>query len=421
MSKNELNFESSELNLDYNNDNLKRRENILKNNVNKLIHLKTHRIRYINDIRRVLIIRKENYVFIGDNCFFINAVRTINHFFFYSQIDLLCNTYEEKLLLKQLSKGIKMFNLRIINKKIKSIDLNSYDVIIIDNLIHLELVDYIINSYNNIKSFTPSIFLFRKENDELDIGLKTFDAYIKDVAQRYWDNCLNSNNELCLTKSEQKKANKLLIQMGVQKNEKIIVFPYFSSKINKSLKLNDYFLMVKWLTSFKNVKILIFEVAEISELQIHKEICKTFEEKFKSKTIIIKSDNIRQTMSVLANKNIFSIISPCTGITHIANLIYSNFIKSRIIEYKDKPFMLVYAGLHNSNYNPYNWWKDTLVECLLIKKKPDGKKYLCNMKDLENNKLISENMLTADNISFDLLKKYIEKNFKEDFINYINS
>lgn len=327
--------------------------------------------------------------YLGDSFFWLKHIReNIEILTENGEISIVCNYPQRFYRLQELYQVSFGDSVRITTKLWSNINFSSYNLI----LCHADTIGKFLShcrNHNNIVESLSKSCIFFINRDYVDVNDVYGWSYIKllnkikkkGFAENFKKLKKQVYNELTVTQQQIQFGNRWLAKKGVVKNDVLIALPHDSSGVDKVLPFIVFSDMVKYLFRFKNVKILLFDFKSEG---LKTKIIDSIGLFYFDRIISISAMSTNQELGILSNKQIKLIISPCTGITHLANGIYTYLRNKNLREKNSVPKIVVYTGIGvGKEYHPKTWWKNTPVNCFSYLLK-DKKKQLIIMKKCPN-------------------------------------
>jgi hypothetical protein len=343
-------------------------DRIRQNNL-KLLRRPIRNVLYIDDYKRRF--------FLGDSCFWIGQMReiladlTIN-----GNLTINCNHPVLSELLPELFADINTTNISLTSNKFSDIDFKNFDLV----LCHSDSIYSFMAFLRESKPATGYLltdisfyhFDFNKESPKDNLWNYT---WLKDEFSRRTDPLIRVKNfkarkykEIPVSESEILWADHWFETMGVKHGENVILFNDESSNDIKNLSIETYFSTIRQLCDQQKYKILVFDYTNSGK----KDFFRLHLNGHASQIIIAENPVIREEISLLASNYIRGIISPCTGIAHLANGIYCYLLNKKYRSKQKLPLILIYTGKNaQSDYHPADWWSNSLAKCIIYAKDTD--------------------------------------------------
>jgi ADP-heptose:LPS heptosyltransferase len=346
-------------------------ERILENNQ----HLQ------VDKVSKILIIYEEMAFFIGDTCILFDKLRYVRSFFPNATVDMsFINAKNMKFYQAILQNNPNFDN--ITASEWDSIPFESYDLLICVTYKEYALLEFLHEKYRHLVDsgeFRPAVFSFSE--NILTRNPEAKYVFPDDEALREYTTLTSAKTpcELYITADEHEWANRWLESKGMKKNEKLVILLDSASQKSKLLSIHVYFDFLTWILGLQDTKVLIFDEKNIGKEEFYG--AWLGEENMKN-IIVSKKLSFREDLAILSASCTKMVFGPCTGLMHCASSIYNNFL-SNGKPAEDIPVLMTYTGEYIGEKNNINvWWGNSpLVNCLLLKRRSNGKEIVF-LKDL---------------------------------------
>lgn len=313
-------------------------------------------------IKSILMYYDMNIFFIGDTLKDISKTLLVKRFYPNAKIDFV--TSNSKVLeLLQNSPYVSSMT----KQHYKDLSFENYDLIYIISDNELEIMKSIVkNHWNWFKQRPIPYFLFSLTsavfNDEKPVK---FPTHYEIIEYEYNEEDMRkvANTEVFLSNEELNWANEYLKEQGLKKDEDLAILLDSTSNKGKLIDEEQFFETVRLILKKEKAKILVYDIEEEGEKKKRYE--KKLTEEELARIIFSRTKSLRKDICILGNKQVKTIIGPCTGIMHCASGVYT-------VLGKDIPSILVYKGFFDqmdATDDVYWWWGgNSMVNCLLLLK-----------------------------------------------------
>ncbi|AMQ00397.1 hypothetical protein AY601_3531 [Pedobacter cryoconitis] len=346
-------------------------KNISITNINHPGHT-FNRILLIDDHKRSF--------YIGDSCFWLQNINiNIKKVFPDGSITVICRDQRKINFFNKIF-GLSLDeNLSFKYAKWDDVNFRDYDIILYDSDLTIRFLSYVKENYESKFEGTPMFNYSNKNGNEIewysDLHYKLFFENRQprtDLISNIKAAKSSSESEIKIQKQERLNAALWLRSHSVKKGEKIVVLIFNSSSPYKMLNPEIQIDLINNMALHTVAKILLFDEKGVGLMETLKNRLSSVA---MDKIVVATQTGIRMDMSLLCDDAVIAIISPCTGMMHLANGIFRYLRKNKIIEKKNIPLMLVYTGNFmdfDIAYHPNNWWFNSQVKCAVLVKSDDG-------------------------------------------------
>ncbi|MCX2431630.1 hypothetical protein [Pedobacter sp. GR22-10] len=330
---------------------------------------KVKNILFLDDHRRKF--------YIGDSYVWLMNIRSnVFNLFKEANLTINCQDTNRYQALNQIFSG-SWEPLGFENKNWNEINFREYDLILYHNDLTVKFLSYVSSHYSDkfSSAYILSLFDTHSEVPKQAPNWNYNSLYRDRIIEKDPFTVLKNkkrHSELRLSDSERDWADSWLLNKGVQDDAGVVALIINTSKVQKMLRWEVQVDLVRDLVLKYKMKVLIFDdksedlehrFAGQLELEVSKEL------------IYASGLGIRGDLSLLSSRFIISIVSPCTGLMHLANGVYRYLLNAKKILRSEMPIFLVYAGNLKGitdEYHPKGWWANTLVRCIVMVKDANG-------------------------------------------------
>ncbi|MES2873710.1 MAG: hypothetical protein V4708_08305 [Bacteroidota bacterium] len=352
-----------------------------------------------SEVEKVLLIHDFPNFYIGDTCVRFAKLRAISEFFPKARVDINCSDKEIPLLINN------PFVQSVTSLQWDEIEFNHYDVLIYISLLEMakdeEFLSFIKARYIlelpslNFALFSLSRYLNPYQGKPRETPIPMYLELGRFFTQHHKTTPFIS--ELFISEEERKWGETWLRRNGLEEDENLIILLDSSNNKGKLLKLDVYFEVLTYLIGHNGTKVLIFDEKGMGKQEFYEEWLG-----FDTDQLIFAVKlSLRQALCILSSSKLNMILGPCTGLLHCASGIYYNSLKNNIVP--NLPTLVTYIGNYDDDYNPWIWWQNSMVKCIMVVKNIQGNKEIQQLKD-EN----FHNFLSCDEYSSDLLIDYLK-------------
>jgi ADP-heptose:LPS heptosyltransferase len=346
-------------------------------------------------VNNVLVLHEFPNFFIGDICLRFTKLRALQEFFPNALIDINCDIKAIPLL----------HNNPFVHKKQAlswdEIAFQDYDVIVFVSDAELakehDFTRFIYEKYQTAFDFGIfSLPLFWTKCS--DSVLPVYEKLTAYLTIYYKENPVSS--ELFITQDEITWGERWLKENMLNEDDNLVILVDSASQRSKLLNLLTYFEMVSYFSAKPKTKVLIFDEKSIGKKDFYRALIGTNFDKL----IFAEGVSLRETLCIMSSSKIKLVFGPCTGVLHCASGIYYRLLKENIR--KEFPVLITYVGKYSEDYNPWRWWENSLVDCLILKRDSQGNEIVTQLKD-EN----YDGFLACDKYSSRLLIDFLESHY----------
>lgn len=343
--------------------------------------------------------------FIGDSCFWyydlnqkLHILNRINAL--PKNIDIYITGVHNYSEIKRIFSSSLPENVQFYNSSVKNIDFESYDLVVVEYLLYLDVKALTGNKKENILTYTFPL------NSEKIKGLQSISFAkhfpfpdIKDQLQynkKYYNNIEIKNEEIDF-------ANEWLELHGVEKKDKVFALNNAASQSEKMIDGAALLNIIQWLTEEKKYKVLMFG----HDLTVQETLKNALDSSTYNRIIFPGKMELRKEMALMASDYVHGLLSPCTGLAHLFNGI--NYYLHHMAG-KEKKKCIVYTGkqTYTDDYHPLKWWNFKYVDCLSYIH-TDDQYFLAEKKDLLNIKNFDEVSVPPKTIPYVMLRNKIDE------------
>lgn len=343
--------------------------------------------------------------FIGDSCFWyydlnqklyiINQINSLP-----KNIDIYITSVRNYLDIKRIFNSSFPENVKLYNSSIKNIDLESYDLVVVEYLLYLDVKILTDNKKGNILTYTFPLNSDKiKKLQNISFAKQFSFSDIKDQLQynkKHYNNIEIKNEEIDF-------ANQWLELHGAEKKDQIFALNNAASQSEKMIDDAALLNIIQWLIEEKRYKILMFG----HDLTVQEKLKNSLNISTYNHIIFPGKLELRKEMALMASDHVHGLLSPCTGLAHLFNGI--NYYLHHILG-KDKKKCIVYTGkqTYTDDYHPLKWWNFKDVDCLSYIYTND-RYFLAEKKDLLNIKNFDEVSVPTRKIPYAVLRDKIDE------------
>lgn len=331
--------------------------------------------------RRILLIDDHKRSFyIGDSCFWLQNINVnIKKNFPEGDITVICRDQRKINFFNKIFKRSLDENLSFEYSKWEDVDFRDYDIILYDSDLSIRFLTYVREHYETKFEGTPILNYSNRNINETECFSELHYLFFFERRQPKADLISNikaakSNTEfeIRMQDEERRGADLWLRAEGVKEDEKIVVLIFNSSSPFKMLTPDMQLDLIKSTAQNMVAKVLLFDEKGIG---LGDYLKSSLPAEVMDKVIVATQMGIRMDMALLSAPAIAAIISPCTGMMHLANGLFRYLKKNGFIARKDMPLMLVYTGNFmgfDIAYHPNIWWFNSLVKCAVLARTEQG-------------------------------------------------
>ncbi|MDF2476414.1 MAG: hypothetical protein K0S24_1897 [Sphingobacterium sp.] len=356
--------------------------------------------------------------FIGDTFFWLSRLRSLlKNFPDYCRVtinivnpivyEIVCECYRNSL-----PERIKLLNISW-----EYLFQQNFDIILCYKDIFLKYLWYLRSCSFQISR--TIFYTFMVDNPGIESKGATLDFNANIPYIKYGDRLINSGlsyksaefREIALTDQEIDWGDKWLEHYGVSETDKLHIFLLGSSSSKKVISDLEVSYFLKYLLQQDSSnKIILVNENSLNE----KKWLRSSLESFVNQIVPVENLALRKVMCLIGNRNVKTVIGPCTGLMHLADGIYSNLINHNVIAAADCPLLLTYTGQQESerSYHPNNWWgMSKLTQCCVAMKNAaiEGEAILLPLSKCPMDYMsFQEQSVSADTITCDMLVEYLE-------------
>lgn len=301
------------------------------------------------------------------------------------------------------------------NMNWNDINFKQYDLILYHNDLTIKFLSYVY-SHHSEKFHSAYIYSLFDTHSELSRRIPAWSynrLYEEKVVKNNPFTIIRNkkkHSELSLSDSERRWADDWLRSKGLDDNSQLAVFIINTSKEEKMLQRNVQIQLLKELVLKYRMKVLIYD--DKSE-DLQEEFARCLPDEVHNELVYASDLGIRGDLRLMSSPFVRLIISPCTGLMHLANGIYTCLLNRKMMLKSELPLLLVYAGNLKGvtdEYHPREWWANTLVKCIVLIRDDEGRKVVRDIfgvaKDVDEFNKVA---LPVKEFDCELILEYMER------------
>lgn len=355
----------------------------------------------------VLILYEYETFFIGDSLRIFGWLGAAQAYFTHARIEVNCVKHHKMVgeLLRH-----NPYVARVSGHAWENLDFAAYSLVITITNREAQLRKILEDRYRETlaEEFWTAVYSCPVLQDPYELGKYILPVYheLIDQVKQYKERA----NALFVTDEEKAWADGWLRENGLRETDNLLIILDSTSSRSKFLRMDVHCELLEYFLSRENAKVLIFDEQGKGKKMFYTQWLGAA---LAGNLIVSEKMSLREAVCLLGSSYAKLIFGPSTGLLHCASGIYNTRLKAGMRP-ADLPIMITYVGydaLKRTQANEWDWWGGSLVNCILLRKDPEGRKEIHFIE--EHNQT---GLLPCQEFTSELLLDFVGRNYREKLI-----